>query len=752
MKKTLLLVLWLCLLLLACDAEAEEGAKTVMLSYQGGEVALYPTTVGEETFIFLPAFVQQESFTERNRITLLDQIETGKWLGCDESGQEYTVMQGANVNALFFFSDDPCFHGYNWVLDCLAHENEASGSILLIDPNGVLLCEEQVKKIRGRGNTTWEYCRYKAPFQITLEKKRNLLNLQDKGQSAKKWLLLAELFDPQLLHNRIANDLALELGMTECAESSSVDVYYDGVYCGVYTLCEKVEVADGRVEIRNFDKVLDYIGFDAETAKPQNGLNAYGQPLQYFSGIPETVLPTMADYLIEMEGGDLEKEGTFRSGDAWFMHSHGKAYSFKNPQYANEHMLCRVSESLEELWAIIKNGGVHPQTGKTLQQMLDIDAMARTVLVNDYTYCVDGMTWSSFYLIYDSQNDFWRPGPVWDFDLSMRYELDEKNKGGYGLYNTDENLWLTALIQLPQIQQAMLRIWQEEMRPILTEVLLGDRQGRYLKPYDAYLAEIFQSRKMNETIHPLMMDLMKRLIIGKTMDDDEALTRTFLQQRVDWMDLSLGHMYCDSIDVICMLAQTRYLDTEQSFVLTVMPCFCGEVTECRLYEVEAADRDHKAIWTVEADVEGHVFADSLRVYVNGVPCDYERNEENRLHLCFSFYDQTYQPVETDDGMDIGLLLDLAWLRANRPDLSEMYPLDEDLIAYYYYVGMEEGLQGNEWYRPEFIKNYIIGTEESDYAMDAMSFLEYGQYEWDYVNLAEQKRINLYYGLDILPVE
>lgn len=445
-----------------------------------------------------------------------------QWLCYDESHRQYTAMHGANLNTLFIFSDDPNAYGYDWIIDCETHENEASGSLLLIDPNGQVLCWERMKKIRGRGNGTWHVRHSKAPFQINLQRKVNLLNPSDPSQRAKKWILLAEQMDPQLLHNRIAYDMALELGLSESSESTSVDLYYDGIYRGVYTLCEKVEIGTGRVEIRDFDKQFKHAGFDETTARQASGTNAYGRTITYFEGLPETILPRSADYLVELEGGSEAGTGTLRINSSWFMHSTGRAYALKSPEYASRDMLCCVSESLEELWSIIENAGIHPESRRTIDQILDVDAMARASLIYHYAYCPDGMAWSSFYLIYDSQNDFWRPGPVWDFDLSMRFHPGGDNEGGFGLSNTYEHQWLSAVLKVPQIQDAMQRIWENEMKPMIHDILLGSGKGRYLQSFDAYTAQIAPSRKMNEVLHPIP-PTTQRFEIGDTMEKDTAM-------------------------------------------------------------------------------------------------------------------------------------------------------------------------------------------------------------------------------------
>ena len=65
----------------------------------------------------------------------------------------------------------------------------------------------------------------------------------------KKWALLANCFDPTLMRNYIAFDIAHELGIDYTSNQKYVELWVDGVFKGCYTLMEPVQQGKDRVDI-----------------------------------------------------------------------------------------------------------------------------------------------------------------------------------------------------------------------------------------------------------------------------------------------------------------------------------------------------------------------------------------------------------------------------------------------------------------------------------------------------------------------
>ena len=112
--------------------------------------------------------------------------------------------------------------------------------------------------IRLRGNSTYGFP--KKPYRIKLEQKHSFFGLD----KAKSWVLLADWLDPSTLHNYAALTLA---GTSENFDfvptPYKVNLYLNGTYQGVYTLCEQVQEQAGRLDLemeikRSMGKLEDY--------------------------------------------------------------------------------------------------------------------------------------------------------------------------------------------------------------------------------------------------------------------------------------------------------------------------------------------------------------------------------------------------------------------------------------------------------------------------------------------------------------
>ena len=106
--------------------------------------------------------------------------------------------------------------------------------------------------IRLRGNSTKDLP--KKPFRIKFDKKQSLFGLE----KAKSWVLLAEYLDPSGLRNYSAFKLASQMpGLGFTPTPYKVDVYLNGEYIGLYTLCEQVQENEGRMDIEHEEITAD---------------------------------------------------------------------------------------------------------------------------------------------------------------------------------------------------------------------------------------------------------------------------------------------------------------------------------------------------------------------------------------------------------------------------------------------------------------------------------------------------------------
>ena len=125
-------------------------------------------------------------------------------------------------------------------------------------------------QIRGRGHSSFdgkaeqhEYAS-KNSYRLKLDEKSNLLGV---GETADRdWVLISGKYDVSALRNFLVWDLADRLGTIPYVPSCTwVNLYVNGQYRGMYTLCEKIEVASDRVNIdESASEDPDQVGYLVE--------------------------------------------------------------------------------------------------------------------------------------------------------------------------------------------------------------------------------------------------------------------------------------------------------------------------------------------------------------------------------------------------------------------------------------------------------------------------------------------------------
>lgn len=708
---------WLALLavlLLPCACMAQEGWT---LEASGAEVELLPVQIEGETWAFLPAFADREVLFPSARET----EEAGVWLADDGTH----VMQ-SDLRALFLFSDDPVNQGRAYIENCERHANRATGSMALIAQDGTMDAADALRQIRGRGNGTWQ--NEKKPYQIKLETKADLLKTGLESEKARTWVLLAEAGDRTLLHNRLAYDLALELGMDTASHSEYVDLYYDGEYRGIYLLAEKVEIAEGRIDETDYEKLIERWNKKVGIADPEaldvgTKVNRYGQAYRYIDGLADSLFVNAGAYLLEMEspnGNTLNDRCWFRVDDYGYI-------ALKNPENASQSMVLYISERLMEARQTLRNGGTHPENGRTIEDDFEIDGFARLALINELACNLDGFTWSSTFFILPAGEKQFQSGPPWDFDLAWRYLTDGTNAGGRAF--KDREGWLSEFYGCEAFSDRMKAIWTEELYPLVQSVLLGDGRGIYLRSLDDYDQLTRAARRMNEKLWPEAVEDY-RLVYADTYEADLSLLRTFITERSAWLNDVLTADR-DRLDITLRVPYGHAADAldfwlpawaEQELVsYTSVPIREATETEYAVYRVEAVFKAK----------DGQAFAQPS-VTLNGTALPCEVQEDGTLRIAFSFTDPSYRPVWYE-GRDVGLIFSAESYAERYPEIAEACGGDpERLLEHFMTEGMEQGLIGNAFFEPSrlILYNTDLASLRNEGGWRAVydALLEYGYEE------------------------
>ena len=353
----------------------------------------------------------------------------------------------------------------------------------------------------------------------------------------------------------------------------------------------------------------------------------------------------------------------------------------------------------------------------------DVDAFARTALIQELSANPDGFLYSSsFFVLPDGQKQF-RPGPVWDFDLAWHFMTNGKNSGGVGL--KDQQSWLTEFYRSDAFVSCMQQIYLEEMTPLIQNILLGNEQGRWLKPLKEYQDQIAMSAKMNAKLWKTATN--KNLVYGNTAEEESELLRSFIAQRSRWLQDRLAAWKPDE-DVVDIWVHGVYgYAPNDELEVRVYPWSHAKIREMELEQITEATETDYALWQLDItlDAGGGRAWRQPSVMINAVPVTVSLLDDGAIQVSAVFEDPSYRPVDYY-GEDIGMVYDYDQYILNHPEVLEICGEDPELVMEYFCdEGMYEDHKGNAFFRP----SEILASRPALYDMLGE---DWSMYYWDYM--------------------
>ena len=540
----------LCLLCLPAAAGAPEVGEPWYRASQSaeGSTAVYLQEVNGESYLFLPSWADLKSFSlnfEGGTAVIMGQgayryIRSGESFdltllfssgeresyplvfSCGTKLIKFTLMKSQNLRAMFITS--PSEEQDRLFVEADKENRAEGGTLVLLRPDGSKVYDGLLEDIHGRGNTTWH--EPKKPYRLNLASRCDLLDTGDPMEADKDWVLLANYSDDTHLHNLITQDLAGEIGVPYTPHMAQVDLYYDGLYRGLYDLSEKTEVGAGRVNVADLDKALkkENPDLDPENCETVRVRLENGAEYQYVAGVKDPADIT-GGYLAEI---DYEMRAR---GEAAFIKTRNNKYvALVTPELASKAMTEYFFDCYTLFEEAIFNGGVHPETGQPYTDYMDGDSLARSYLIMELAADNDSFT-SSTYLHLDAGGEKFYFGPLWDFD------------SGYGTYFEEDVTFAfvagktaigNRLLAIPDFQERVKRIFKEELLPAVRGVLLagGDARGDRVRSLDSYFSGCAASRRMDDVLW---------LGEKKTPPDKaEEYFRTFISRRIGFLETEIN--------------------------------------------------------------------------------------------------------------------------------------------------------------------------------------------------------------------
>lgn len=239
-------------------------------------------------------------------------------------------------------------------------------------------------EIKVRGNSSAG--KPKKPYKLKLDKKTKMFGFPKN----KHWVLLANYTDGTQMRNRLAYDLANEIGSLGM-RSTWVTCVLNGQYQGVYQFCEHIRADPDRVPIHNWEDDVE----------------------------DETDLSSIDPATADITGGYLFEFSMEMDAVSQFTTTAGKLRMqtmIGSPEYlkTNPAMMSWVKGYLQNYWDACVAASRKSKDGFRYRHYADVESMANYLLVYELFGNYDGARKSRF--AYKAHGEKLKFGPVWDFD------------------------------------------------------------------------------------------------------------------------------------------------------------------------------------------------------------------------------------------------------------------------------------------------------------------------------------------------
>lgn len=309
--------------------------------------------------------------------------------------------------------------------------------------------------VRLRGQSTATFA--KKPYRIKFDQKQSLFGLT----SAKSWVLLAEYLDPSCMHNYTAFYLGATsdaLGFTPTAHH--VNLYLNGEYMGIYTLCEQVQENEGRI------------------------------------GIEQTITPDMADlsdfnFYVCMDEYAPEEPDAVMGETYFYVASCGRYFSLKYPEkadFCSDEQFYSFFSQLERRYNKIMDACL-AGNAKKMKAYLDTDSLIDHMIIDQIMGERDHV-WKSFYT-YQIAGEKIAFGPIWDYDYSLYVPWTAQPNEYYTVDSKIEysNVFFQGVARSDELYGKLCDRYQSHYSDVLTDCITH---------VQGYKTTIRQSLALNE--------------------------------------------------------------------------------------------------------------------------------------------------------------------------------------------------------------------------------------------------------------
>ena len=337
--------------------------------------------------------------------------------------------------------------------------------------------EESPMKIRGRGNSTWQFP--KKPFQMKLDDKGEFLGMP----SDKKWLFLAEYADKTMLRNKIAFEMGYISNLDWTPQARFAEVFINGEYNGTYNVTQKVEESDNRVALGDTGYLLEL------------------------------------DQLERLDFDDVYFEST--ATDKFIVNIKEPSLEYDSEEYS--YIVNLIGDFESALF-----GANFTSESNGYRQYIDIDSFVDWFLISEITKNVDSMFFSSIYLNVIPDERI-KMGPLWDFDLAfgnVDYADSRYPEGWWVKYNP----WYERLFQDPYFVAKIKERFE----------YFNNNQDLIINKIDSYSEQLKWAQEENDDKWQTMgVFVWPNPVVFDTYQEEVDSMKSWYSARMSWLESAI---------------------------------------------------------------------------------------------------------------------------------------------------------------------------------------------------------------------
>ena len=395
------------------------------------------------------------------------------------------TMRSANLPALFVETESGSM--------AYVHEkkgNREAGTLLAVGADGTVEYRDELKYIKGRGNSTFDYP--KKPYQVKLKTGAPLCGLPKN----RTFILLANYIDRSEIRNTIAFDVARYSGAYAYTPACrSVDLYLNHEYAGCYLLSEKCEIGKKRLNIVDLEKATEQMNAEPLSSYPFAGSKYYGHGLTRCYDIPNEPADVTGGYLILMNNKDY-----YLKEPSGFATRRLQPFTIDQPKYCTVAQITYIRDLMQEIEnGIFSRDGRDPVTGRHYTELLDMKSFVNRYLQSETMMDFDGQR-PYFYKDSDTVDRKVYCAPVWDQDniLGVSTRRGKPNMISVENDHMRHYYWFPRAMQQPDFRAEVIRTYYEVYRPAY-RILLGEMKDEsgVLRSVDEYTEEVRCSAEMD---------------------------------------------------------------------------------------------------------------------------------------------------------------------------------------------------------------------------------------------------------------